>query len=538
MARLLALAAAATLFLAACSPAPNTPRLTHDATILNRGNGADISSLDPHYITGNWEAYVIGDCLVGLTTEDINGEPMPGAAKSWETSKDGLTWTFHLRDHVWSDGVPVTAEDFVYAWRRILEPARGAPYAYYLWIVKNAQAVNNGKLPASALGIAAKDDKTVVVTLEHPAPYLPEWLMHQTVLPVPRHVLLVKGDAWSSPSNYVANGPYVPKEWVPNDRVVLVKNPRFYDAAHVRIQTVNYYPTQDVVAALKLLRSGAIDTQEPLPVSEIEWLRKNMPEDIQLYPNLSNSYVVFNFQRPLLQDKRVREAMNLAYDRETLTYKVLKLGDPPAYAFIPPGTANYPAGASLDFKSMPFAQRLAKAQALMAEMGYGPSNHLRIGYSTTVNPDTLRTAAAFQAMMHRIYIDLDIIQMDSAVFYKTLSQHQFDTAGSAWIGDFNDASTFLDLLETNAGNNYGSYSSPKFDRLYELSKQEPDIKKRGELMRQAEQVALDDYAVLPTRFRQSEDLVAPYVKGWTTKLPNIRNFHRTRWLWIDPAAAR
>ncbi len=538
MLRTLAAAVVVALALAACSPASNVPRLTHDATVLNRGNGADVSSLDPHYVTGNWEAYVIGDCLVGLTTEDINGEPIPGAATRWETSADGLTWTFHMRDHVWSDGVPVTAEDFVYAWRRILEPARGAPYAYYLWIVRNAHDVNTGKLPPSALGIVAKDDKTLVITLEHPAPYLPEWLMHQTTYPVPRHVLLAKGDAWSKVENYVANGPYVPKEWIPNDHVTLVKNPRFYEAAHVRIQTVNYYPTQDVVAALKLLRSGAIDEQEPLPVGEIDWLRKNIPADIQLHPNLSNSYIIFNFLRGPFKDRRLREAMNLAYDRETMTYKILKLGDPPAYSFVPPGTANYPAGASVDFRSMPFVDRIRKAQALMAEMGYGPSNHFHTSYSTTVNPDNLRSAAALQSMMHRIYIDLDIIQMDPSVYYTVLSTHQFDTAGSAWIGDFNDASTFLDLLRSDSGNNYGSYDSPAFDRIYAESQQQTDLVKRGQMMKQAEQIALDDDAVIPARFRQSEDLVQPYVKGWTTNKPNIRNFHRSRWLWIDPAAAR
>ncbi|HEY4123994.1 MAG TPA: ABC transporter substrate-binding protein, partial [Rhizomicrobium sp.] len=166
---------------------------------LNRGNGGEVKSLDPHYIDLTTEANVLGDLLTGLVTENAAGGPMPGAATSWETSADGKTWTFHLRDEVWSDGVPVTSHDFVYAMRRLLEPTRAAPYAYNIWVIKNAHDVNIGKLPGTALGVEAPDDKTLIIQLEHPAPYLLELLMHQTAYPVPRHVLEVKGDAWSRP---------------------------------------------------------------------------------------------------------------------------------------------------------------------------------------------------------------------------------------------------------------------------------------------------------------------------------------------------
>lgn len=534
MHRVLAPLALIALVLSGCSK-PGTPHLTHDVTILNRGNGAEISSLDPHYITGNWEAYVIGDCLIGLTTEGPDGSPIPGAAERWEVSPDGKTWTFHLRNHVWSDGVPVTAQDFVFAWRRILEPARGAQYAYYLWLVKNAHDVNVGKLPGTALGITAKDDKTLVVQLEQPAPYLPEWLMHQTTYPVPRHKVLALGDAWSKPENYVANGPYIPREWIPNDHVTLVKNPHFYDAAHVRIETVNYYPTVDGSSALKQMLAGELDTQEPLPITEIDWLRKNMSRQLDLHENLSNSYLIFNLTRHKFDDHRLRDAMSLAYDREDITFKILKLGDPPAYAFVPPGTANYPAGAHLYFQSMPYSERVKKAQALMAEMGYGPARHFQTTYMITSNPDNKRVAAAVQRQMKQIYVDIEIVTIDAQNFYKTLGLRDFDLAGAAWIGDFNDASTFLDLLHTGSTQNYGAYSNPKFDKLYETSLQQTDILKRGELMKQAEQVALDDDAVIPTRFRLTQDLVQPYVKGWKVGA-NVRNFHRTRWLWIDPKA--
>ena len=191
------LSVAMLLLLAACSRSGSSNQAVHAPDYLVRGNGAEIKSLDPHYIDGTWEANVVGDALIGLTTDAADGSPIPGAALSWETSADGTTWIFHLREHIWSDGQPVTAEDFVFAWRRILEPARGAPYAYYLWLIKNGKAVSEGKLPPSALGVIAKDDKTLVVELEHPAPYMLQYLLHQSVFPVPRHVVTAKGNAWA-----------------------------------------------------------------------------------------------------------------------------------------------------------------------------------------------------------------------------------------------------------------------------------------------------------------------------------------------------
>lgn len=523
----------ALLLLAACSKIGSANQTVHATDYLVRGNGYEIKSLDPHYIDGSWEVNVVGDLLVGLTTDAPDGTPMPGAATSWETSPDGKTWTFHMRDHLWSDGQPVTAHDFVFAWRRILEPARGAPYAYYLWLVKNAKAISDGRLPARALGITAKDDHTLVVELEHPAPYMLEYLLHQAVYPVPRHVVLAKGDAWSRPGNYVANGPYVPKEWVPNDHLTLVKNPRFYDAQHVRIASVIFKPTQDTLAALKLIRSGEIDTQNLLPTAEIDWMRSHIPRALQIRPMLGVSYIVPNFLRKPFQDVRLREAIALAYDRETMTDRIIKLGQPPAYHFVPPNTANYPGGTNCDFQLLSYDRRLEKARRLMVAMGYGPDNHFHSTYDTSTTPDAKRTFAAFQAMLRRIYIDLEPVTSDGQVFYKKLQTGQFDMASPAWIADFNDAGTFLDLLQSSSGNNYGHYKNPRYDALLAEASTTTDLKQRGQLLEEAEQIALNDYAVIPTRFLVTQDIVEPYVKGW---IPNVRNVNRTRWLWIDPHA--
>lgn len=497
---------------------------------LNRGNGGEIKSLDPHFIDGLNESTVEGDLLVGLLTMDAAAEPIPGAATSWNVSPDGKTWTFHLRDHLWSDGQTVTAQDFVFAWRRLLEPKTGAAYAYNLWVVKNAQAISDDKLPPSTLGARATDDKTLVMELEHPAAYLPQLLTHDTSYPLPRHVLLIKGNAWSNPGNFVGNGAYVPTQWIANDHLTLVKNPKFYDAAHVRIDVVNYYPTADSNAALRRFRAGELDVQTPIPLTEIDWLRTHMPAAVHTKPFLGLSYISVNMRRPPLNDVRVRRALNLALDRETLIDKVLRLDEPPAYSIVPPNIANYPRGAALDFRALTYSQRIAKAQWLMRQLGYGPDSHLHLVFETFNEPNNKRVAAVTQAMMRAIWVDLDIVAIDASVHGRNMQQGNYDIGAASWFADFNDASNFLDLLRKGSGNNYGGYDNPSFDAALDAAQREPDAIKRGRLLQAAERIALADYAWIPLRFRTTQDLVQPYVKGW---VDNSRDLNRTRWLWIE-----
>lgn len=468
--------------------------------------------------------------MMGLATEDIAGHPIPGAAQSWSLSPDGTTWTFRLRKHRWSDGVMVTSHDFAFAWRRLLDPKTAAPYAYNMWLVKNAEAISAGKLPPSALGVSTPDDNTLVVRLEHPAAYFPELLMHQTAFPIPRHTYLKFGNAWSRPQNDVTNGAYMVKEWIPNDHITLVKNPYFYDAAHVQIDTVRYFNTPDAQSALMRFRGHELDTQNPYPAAQIAWMRANMPRAIRSVPYLGVDYIVANFKRKAFQDIRMREALSLAYDREAIVYKIRKVGETPAYNMIPPGVANYPNIASLDFKAMPYAARLAKAQKLMREMGYGPQHRFHLVYATSTNPDQRRGAAVIQQMLGRIYIDMTISSVEIAQHLQRMQQHDFDIANASWIADFNDASNFLDLLRSNGDNNYSGYNNPKFDALMDRAQHTVDLKERGRLMEQAEQMALASYAWLPCYFLLTMDIVQPWVKGW---VPNIRGFNRTRWLSIE-----
>ena len=502
--------------------------------MLNRGNGAEPASLDPNLVQANWEDHIVGDMMLGLTTQDAKGQPIPGAAERWESSTDGLTWTFHLRDHQWSDGEPVTADDFVFAWRRILDAKTAASYAYYLYLIKNAEAVNTGKMPATELGISAPDDKTLVVTLEHPAPYLVEYMTHVSTFPVPRHVVEAKGDAWARAGNYVGNGAYTLVEWIPNDHITLEKNPRFYDAANVKVDRIEFYPTMDYTAALRRLRAGELDTQSRLPPREIDYLRANMADLLRLTPQLTTEFLAVNQTKKPFDDKRVREALTLAIDREALTQKIRKMDEPPAYSFVPPAIANYPGVAGFPFKPMPLADRVKRAQELMRQAGYGPNNRLKATYDIRSSaPDALRDPAAIQAMWREIYVDADLRQNDTAVFYAKVQQGDFEIGQAAWGADFNDSTNFLDLLRTGNANNYGRYKNPKFDALLDQANQEVDITKRGQLLAQAEQLALDDYALIPTLFWVTGGLVRPYVKNWEA---NPTDTHRTRWVTIDEQA--
>ncbi len=539
---LLPLCGMALIGLAACGPGGSqqtqtsaTDSTSAGETVLRRGNGAEPSSLDPHFVTGTHESAILTDLLMGLATPDARGEPIPGAAERWETSADGKTWTFHLRDHQWSDGKPVTAGDFVYSWRRILDPKTAAIYASLLYVFKNAQPINAGKMPPDRLGVRAIDDKTLELQLENPAPYLPELLTHSTTLPLPRHVVEAKGKDWTKAGNFVGNGPYSLAEWVPNDHIALVKNPHFYDAANVKIESVVFYPTSDTDAALKRYRAGEIDTLNAVPASQLAFVKANMADQYQVVPYLASGWYIINIAPKPLDDIRVREALNLTYDRDTIAYKFLPFGEPPSYSLVPPGTANYPGGVQLSFKSIPYPERVKRAQELMRQAGYGPERKLTLTFMTSDNNDAKRVAAAAQQMWQAAYIDAQILQQDSKSYAINLQTGNFDVAAYGWAADFNDARNFLYLLMSDNAMNYGRYKNAAFDALIVQSDQEQDPAKRGQLLKQAEIMALKDSPWIPTRFQVTTDLVQTSVKGWQA---NVSATNPTRWLSLEKSKAR
>jgi len=489
-------------------------------SILNRGNGAEPESLDPADAGSSMEANILGDMMVGLTTLDAAAKPIPGIAERWEISQDGLTWTFHLRKARWSNGAAVVAGDFLSAWRRVLTPATASRTAQNLWVLKNAHAISAGTMPPTALGVTAPDAATVKVTLEYPAPYLPELLTLAAALPLPPGVVF-------KPGAYVSNGPYLLKAWAPNDHVTLVKNPRFYDAASVKIDTVNYYPTVDTQAALRRLRAGELDMQTPLPTAGLPWLKANMPGALHVMPSLALAYLPINLRDPALADIRVRRALNLAYDREAVTGKVLKLKETPAYSYVPPQLSR--GGPQLDFKAMPMPQRVALARKLMQDAGYGPFNKLTLSYLTPGNPDNKRLAAVYQAMARQIFVDLRIVTADYPLVLRALRQGQYQLAYTNWLADFSDATNFLDLLRTGSPGNYAGYKNPKFDAAMAAAQKEPDPASRAALLQAAHRIALADMPWVPIRFLSQTEAVGPRVGGY---VQNPWDFNRSRWLWI------
>lgn len=506
-----------------------------DAKTLRWGNAAEPETLDNSLASSDGDDNIIGDMMVGLVTEDVGARPIPGMATEWKTSPDGLTWNFKLREAVWSDGMPVTAEDFVFSWRRLVDPAAAARYGNYLYLVKNAEPINAGKLPPSALGISVIAERELEVRLEHPAPYLLQMLMHPCTHPLPRHVVTAKGKEWSRPGNHVGNGAFVLKEWLPNGHVLLEKNPRFYDAANVALERVYFYPTDDYSAALQRMRAGELDMQTRIPVQRIDWIRTNVPQLLHPQSIFSVEFIYINVRRPPFHDVRVREALNLAINREAIAQRIRRAGDVPAYSLVPPGIANFAHGNSLAFKTMPPSARLERARALMQAAGFSETNRLNTTFlirSTAPGPYRA-VAAAIQQMMAQIHINLSIVPMDFAVFLAQTHSHNFDLAEAGWVADFDDAATFLELLQTGNGNNDGQYSNPAYDELLASAGQDADLISRGKKLAQAEELALKDHAILPLFFWVDPNLVWPYVKGWQV---NGMDKHRSRWMSIDQPA--
>ena len=498
---------------------------------LEYGNEIEPLTLDPQTSNLVSESRIVGDLMMGLVTEASDASPQPGMATSWETSADGLTWTLHLRDAKWSDGAPVTADDFVYAYRRILDPKTASIYAYLVALLKNGKAVNDGKAPLSAVGARALDPRTLELTLEHPAPYLPQLLMHQSFYPVPKHVVERLGDAWVRPGNYVSNGAYNLTAWRLGDHVQVSRNPEFFDAAHVCVDRINYYPTSDVVSAERRVQRGELDLNSTFQSNRLQHLRGVMPGYARPHLTLATFYMSFNTRdvRPL-KDLRVRRALSEAIDRDFITGKLQRAGQMPAYSFVPPGVANYAYGARARWTREPFAQRQREARALLTQAGYGPGHPLKVEIKAPNATETLLLMEAVQADWRAIGVDATIVQNEGQIAFAAYRDRDFQVGVMAWYADFNDPVTFLGLLKSDTGaQNYGDYKNPAYDGLLAEADQEPDAGRRASLLSRAEQVMLNDEAMAPIAFVVSRSLVNPRVTGW---VDNALNFHRARWLCV------
>ncbi len=503
------------------------------AKVLHRGNGAEPYSLDPHRAVMTAENNIIGDMLLGLYTEDAKGMPTLGAAESADTSSDGLTWTFRLRDHTWSDGTPVTADDFVYGFRRVLDQKTAAEYASVLYPIKNALKVNKGELPTEKLGVRAVDAKTLIIELENPAPFLPELLTHYTTFPLPKHLVTRVGSDWTRAGTMISNGPYLLAQWRPHDHIKLIKNEKFYDATNVQIDEVDFYPTDDDNAALKRYRAGELDTQERWPVNEYKWLHANIPNEARHATQLSVSYTSFNMLRKPFDDIRVRKALAEAIDREVIAKDVYQgvYGDV-ADSLLPPGTANVDRSAKLPWAALTMDERRADAKKLLAQAGFGPDHPLKFAYRYISMPDTKRAAVAMQAMWREIGVDVELVATEAKVHWNLLQVRDFEVAQNAWAFDYNDAKNmFFQFQAAAVQMNNSAYDSPAFEELLHRADIEKDVVERGKILGEADARLLADLPAMPQFFPYTRHLVKSYVLNW---IDNPRDVNRTRWLDIGP----
>lgn len=502
---------------------------------LDIGNGSEPLSLDPHKASGQWENNIIGNLFMGLTTDDEEAQPIPGMAERWETSEDGLTWTFYLRDATWSDGTPCTAHDFEFALRRILDSATIAEYASILYPILNAETCKKGDLPIDALGVRAIDAKTFEIRLEHPAPYLPGLLKHYTAFPVPRHVVEKHGDAWITPENVVTNGPFTLVKWWSNYMIQLKRNPRFFDAGNVKLEELFFYPTTDDDAAARRVMRGELAWSTSFPGKKADYYEKELPGYVQIHPWMLLNYISLNTRRPPFNDPRVRKALALAVDRDFLCSQIWKAGYSPAYSIVPPGMYNWPSGSKVFFADWPLEQRRAEAVKLLQEAGYGPGKPLKFAFRHRNSRDNPRIAVVVQNDWRSLapWVDVELVGTETAIHYAAMRAADFDAADGGWIADYNDPRNYLYLFETRTGpQNYPAFSDARYDELMHAADNERDATVRAGLMREAEKIALDACPIVCLAFGGSTNLVHPRIEGWKG---NLEDTHRARWMSIKGA---
>ncbi|MDO4643872.1 MAG: peptide ABC transporter substrate-binding protein [Cardiobacteriaceae bacterium] len=468
-------------------------------TTLRRANGAEPKSIDPQLASESAGTSIIFDNFEGLITRSATGELIGGVADKWEVSEDGKTYTFHLRDNAkWSDGTPVTASDFVYAWQRAVNPATGGEYAFILYPVKNAEAITAGNEKAlNALGVKALDDKTLQIELNNPVPYFIELMSHYSAYPVPQKIVEQHGDKWTRPEHIVTNGPYHIVDWKPNNAIVSEKSANYWDKEHVSIDKVIYYPTESSSTAFARYRAGEVDYLESPSTEDFDLARKEYPNEVHVNPFLSTYWYGFNLTKPPFKDNlKLREALTIAIDRETLVKKVTKNGQIPAYSVVPPATSNsdpyLPPYAKLDRKA-----QIELARSLYAEAGYSKEKPLKVTISYNTNERHKQIAIAVAAMWKQVLgVQTELVNQEWKVLLANMRQKNFEVYRYAWTGDYNDPYTFLEIFQQNSNMNHSQFLNADFDAKLKEASKILDLKERAKKLHEAEQILTDDFAVL------------------------------------------
>lgn len=500
------------------------------ASHFNRGNDAEPETLDPHKSSTLAEAHIIRDLYEGLIINDEAGELKPGVAERWTVSSDGLTYIFYLRsDARWSNGDQVKADDFVFSLRRLLDPATAAEYANVLYPLRHAEAINTGKMPITALGVAARDTLVLEMTLESPTPYFLELLAHQTTAPVHPPSLAGHGQAFVKAGQLVSNGAYTLSQLVPGSHVRLTKNARYHSVASTMIDSVDYILVKDLAAGVRRFKAGELDLLPDIPTDQLKDLRLTFGKQLMVAPLQGTIYLAFNTVKAPFSDARVRQALAMAIDRDFLAEDIANGTILAADRFVPPGAAFAGcAPAAAPWLGLSIIEREDEAKKLLAHAGFNSAKPLTVEFRYNANDNNKAMAVAIADMWKRIGVITRFIATDSRTHFAYLREKgDYDVARAGWVADYNDPQNFLFLLESGSGLNFMSWSHPPFDQVMRQAGSELDVAKRSALLLAAENMVLDQTPLTPIAYYTGRYLVSDKLKGW---IPNLRAANATRFL--------
>jgi oligopeptide transport system substrate-binding protein len=535
-------AALALALLVGCARSPEGARLQAQAgadaaATLLLGNGTGPDSLDPQKARANEAHAVLRDLYECLTSLDSNAAPAPGVATSWDTSTDGRTYTFHLRPEArWSNGDPVVAADFLAALRRLVDPATASQYAQVIDVVAHARAIIAGREPVDALGVIAPDAATVVIHLAGPAPYLPGLLSHPSTCPIHRATLARYGAEFARPGIMVSNGAFVLKEWVQGSYVLATRNRHYWNAGATRLAAVKYLQITDENAEFTRYRADQLHVTAVVPRGEFDWIKAHLASELHIAPQLNTYYYGFNLARaPFKEHPQLRRALSLVIDREKLAERVLRVGELPAYGWVPPGIHDY-TPQSFDYRATALPQRIAEARRLYAAAGY--SAHTPLAIELRYNDGEIHTklALAVASMWKEaLGIETHLVAVEFKSLLQDIDRGDVEIFRSSWVGDYNDAYTYAQYLKSDFGINLPRYKNPRYDELLAGAAAEVDVAARRRLLEQAERLMLADHPLMPLYFYVNKHLVKPSVTGW---YDNVMNVVYSKDLGLAPEPAR
>ncbi len=510
---------------------PAGTQLAEQQTLV-RGNFDEPPSLDPAFSSTGSSSNVVQDMFEGLVSTDADGNIVPALATNWDISQDGTVYTFHLRDGIkWSDGSPITAQDFEFEYKRLIAPSLGAPYAWYYSAANllNANDIIHGKKTPDTLGVKALDERTLQITLAQALPYFTQMLIHESFFPTPQKVVQQYGKTWTAPEHIVTSSAYVLTEHVINEKIVIKRNPQYWNDKQTVINQVTFLPLQDANVEYNRFRTGEISLTGSVSVDKIADVRKSAPQTLIIAPKIAEYYYGFNTTKAPFNDVRVRKAFSYAIDREVIAMRILDMGYQPAYTFTPPSTAGYSAP-QVAWQSLTQQQRVEQAKQLLAEAGYGPENPLEITFDYPTDTKIKRIAVAVASMLkHNLNVTVHLQNQDIKTFFQTMGSMDYQMSSFQWGGDYNEASTFLDMFETH-GYNPGKWSNAQYDELMAQAKKTLDNNQRVEIYNQAEQILAQEMPAMPIYFETKAVLKQPNVGGYSLTNPGHNRLSRDMYI--------